>query len=252
MATWTSGSGRFRAWDLDPNNSELESNSKISGIITSISNTEIIIEDQGRIIIEGTFTIKDILFQDFLGDQVDNLLDYSGFSGMVSSLTSYYTSLPEVLVTDINLDLHIFSAYANSDFLPGVFSGNDIINGNGYYNDQDTYPNGKWQFDGAGNSFNGNRLHGFEGNDVLNGDKYVDSLWGDMGNDSLNGFDGNDFLYGGAGNDKLEGGIGNDKLYGNSGNDVVNGGVGNDTLIAGSGADTLDGGADSDLSLIHI
>jgi len=248
MATWTSGSDRLRAWDLDPNNSELESNNSLSGIITSISNTQIIIEEEEDeiIIIQGNFSISGAAFQDFLGDRNENLLDYSGLTGMVSSVTSYYASLLQVLVTNINLDVHAFSDYAYSDFLRGVLSGNDTINGNGYYNDQDTHPNGKWQFDGAGNSFNGNRLHGFEGHDVLNGHRYVDSLWGDTGNDTLYGFDGNDFLYGGTGNDKLEGGTGNDKLYGNTGNDILNGGEGNDTIIAGSGADTLDGGTGSD------
>lgn len=246
MATWTSGSGRLRAWDLDPNDTKLESNNSLSGIITAISNTQIIIEDGGTIIIEGNFSISGAALQDFLGEQSDNLLDYPGLSGTVSSMTSYYSSLPEVLITNINLNIQVLGAYVNSDFFRGIFSGNDIINGNEYYNDQDTYPDGKWQFDGAGHSFNGNRLHGHDGNDILNGNRYVDSLWGDTGNDTLYGFAGNDFLYGGTANDSLEGGSGNDKLYGNTGNDNLNGGDGNDTLVAGSGADVLDGGADSD------
>ena len=249
MATWTSGSGRLRAWDLDPNNSELESNTSLSGIITAISSTSVTVEDGTKLIVEGIYSLTGASFQDFLGDNIDNLNDFPGLSGIVNSLTAYRSttsSETELLITNIDVDVRKFNDYANSDFIRGILSGNDIINGNAYYNDQDTHPNGKWQFDGAGNSFNGNRLHGFDGNDILNGNRYVDSLWGDTGNDTLYGFDGNDFLYGGPGNDSFEGGTGNDKLYGNTGNDILKGGDGDDILIAGSGTDTVDGGAGSD------
>lgn len=249
MATWTSGRGRLRAWDLDPNNSELESNASTIGIITAVSSTSVTIEDGAKLVIQGAFSLTGASFLDFLGDKVDNLGDFPGLSGTVTSLTAYYTTTSseiELLLTNINIDIRTFGEYAMSDFIRGILSGNDIINGNAYYNDEDTNPTGKWQLDGAGNSFNGNRLHGYDGNDVLNGNRYVDSLWGDAGKDTLYGFDGNDFLYGGVGNDSLDGGTGNDKLYGNGGNDALKGGEGDDTLMAGSGADTLDGGAGSD------
>ena len=249
MATWTSGNGRLRAWDFDPNNSELESNASTIGIITAVSSTSVTIEDGAKLVIQGAFSLTGASFLDFLGDKVDNLGDFPGLSGTVTRLTAYYTTTSseiELLLTNINIDIRTFGEYAMSDFMRGILSGNDIINGNAYYNDQDTHPSGKWQLDGAGNSFNGNRLHGYDGNDVLNGNRYVDSLWGDAGNDTLYGFEGNDFLYGGIGNDSLDGGTGNDKLYGNGGNDVLKGGDGNDTLMSGSGADTLDGGAGSD------
>lgn len=249
MTTWTSGSGRLRAWDLDPNNSELESHTS-SGIITAISTTSITIEDLGyKLILTGSFSLVDASLQSFVGDRVDNLADFAGASGIVTRLDGYDASNPnaiEVSLNNLNLDIKTFASYASNDFVRDVLSGNDVINGNAYYNDQDSNPTGKWQLDGAGNSFNGNRLHGYSGNDVLNGNKYVDSLWGDSGNDTLNGYANNDFLYGGVGNDALYGGVGNDKLYGQTGNDALNGEDGDDILVSGSGADTLDGGAGVD------
>ncbi|CAK9886915.1 MAG: Hemolysin, plasmid [Candidatus Erwinia impunctatus] len=59
------------------------------------------------------------------------------------------------------------------------------------------------------------------------------------GNDVLNGGKGDDILFGQGGNDTLNGGEGNDILYGGAGNDVLIGGKGDDILIGGAGADTF-------------
>jgi hypothetical protein len=67
MATWTSGIGRLRAWDLDPNNSELESNTIPSGIITALSKSSITVEDVGfKLIVQGVFSLKRSYFSTFL------------------------------------------------------------------------------------------------------------------------------------------------------------------------------------------
>jgi Ca2+-binding RTX toxin-like protein len=155
-------------------------------------------EGGAKVLIQGAFSLTGASFLDFLGDKVDNLGDFPGLSGTVTSFTVYYTttsSETELLLTNINIDIRTFCDYAMSDLVREILSGNDIINANAYYNDQDTHPTGKWQLDGEGNSFNGNRLQGYHGNNVLNGNRYVDSLWGDAGSDTLYGFDGNKTSY---------------------------------------------------------
>ena len=245
MATWTSGSGRPRSWNMDNDIVGLESNAFRRGSISAISSTNITISGYPNIAITGSFSIRGASFADLTGDTVDNL-DYSGLRGNVTTLTAYYLNTPEVTITNINIDIRLLSFYLSSDFISGIFSGNDTINGNDFYNEENTYPSGKWVSDGAGHLFNGNRMHGYNGNDLINGGGHIDSLWGDAGDDTVLGLSGDDFLYGGAGNDRLEGGADNDKLYGNTGNDNLNGGTGDDTLIAGAGNDSLDGGAGSD------
>jgi Ca2+-binding RTX toxin-like protein len=62
------------------------------------------------------------------------------------------------------------------------------------------------------------------------------------GNDWLDGSAGNDSLYGGADHDYLFGEAADDFLYGEEGNDWLDGGAGDDLLDGGSGADALWGG----------
>lgn len=67
-------------------------------------------------------------------------------------------------------------------------------------------------------------MHGLmQGDDVVVGSKFDDSLWGFNGNDILKGGLGDDFLYGHAGNDRLTGGKGSDHF----------------TFLSGTGHDTV-------------
>ncbi len=70
---------------------------------------------------------------------------------------------------------------------------------------------------------------GSEHDDMLTGNRAVNSLWGLGGNDELDGGRRNDKLYGGAGDDMLDGGAGNDTLEGGYGADMLTGGEGDDT-----------------------
>lgn len=65
------------------------------------------------------------------------------------------------------------------------------------------------------------RVEGGGGNDILNGNTAINTLWGGIGNDRIDG---------GAGNDTLLGDDGDDVLIGGANNDVLNGGVGIDTV----------------------
>jgi len=99
-----------------------------------------------------------------------------------------------------------------------------------------------------------------QGNDVITGSPFPDTLLGGAGNDLMQGRagddwieggTGSDFIYGGQGSDFIRGMDGNDliradlgddwHLNGNKGDDIVLGGLGNDTVHGGQGADTLIG-----------
>ena len=83
-------------------------------------------------------------------------------------------------------------------------------------------------------------------NNVLNGSKFADSLFGDRGDDILYGNGGNDNLLGGSGTDVLYGGAGNDRLYGYT-KDLLFGGDDSDYLEYGALSDG--GGGDDNISL---
>ena len=89
-------------------------------------------------------------------------------------------------------------------------------------------------------------IQGLGGNDLLIGGSGNDTLYGQNGNDELQGGSGNDELQGGAGDDVSYGGIGNDTLFGQDGNDRLFGDSGNDQLQGGSGLDRFMGGAGND------
>ena len=72
-----------------------------------------------------------------------------------------------------------------------------------------------------------------EGDNVIVGLDYSDTLYGLGGHDTLSGKGGNDVLYGGNGNDVLYGDAGNDRLYGGVGDDILSGGPGDDALYGG-------------------
>ncbi|ACP23338.1 putative protease (plasmid) [Sinorhizobium fredii NGR234] len=102
----------------------------------------------------------------------------------------------------------------------------------------------------AGNIFNALLYHGDtrslienvlggSGNDAITGNQAANKLYGYAGNDIMNGDTGHDTLYGGVGSDKLYGSSGNDALVGDAGNDALYGGTGADRLYGGSGNDTF-------------
>ena len=77
---------------------------------------------------------------------------------------------------------------------------------------------------------------GSEHDDVITGNRYVNSLWGRGGNDELDGLRGNDMLFGGSGDDDLDGGRGDDTLEGGYGADVLTGGDGDDDTASYAGS----------------
>ena len=85
-----------------------------------------------------------------------------------------------------------------------------------------------------------------DGNDVVNGNGWDNSMAGMRGNDYLSGGGGDDDMLGGAGDDEMLGGSGNDEMEGNDGVDLMRGGSGNDTMRGGAGADTIFGNAGND------
>ena len=90
---------------------------------------------------------------------------------------------------------------------------------------------------------------------AIEGDEWVNTLWGDGsdntihgrgGDDWIAGLEGDDTLYGDEGDDSLRGDGGDDVLRGSGGNDELFGGSGNDSISGMGGNDTLHGGAGSD------
>jgi Ca2+-binding RTX toxin-like protein len=76
-----------------------------------------------------------------------------------------------------------------------------------------------------------------------------DILIGNLFNNTINALAGHDFVDGRQGNDTLDGGSGNDTLQGGLGNDSVVGGLGNDTIrwSDGDGSDFVSGGKNVDV-----
>ncbi|TAL22543.1 MAG: hypothetical protein EPO01_08855 [Aquabacterium sp.] len=89
-------------------------------------------------------------------------------------------------------------------------------------------------------------IHGFDGDDVIDGGSGNDSLYGHAGDDLLAGGSGQDRLAGDAGNDVLQGGADADQLYGGLGNDLLQGAEGSDLLDGDAGADLLSAGSGND------
>lgn len=84
------------------------------------------------------------------------------------------------------------------------------------------------------------------GNDLIEGSRRRDLLYGGDGNDRMRGFGGRDLLAGRNGSDRLWGGADDDLLSGNRGNDRGSGGAGDDLVGGGSGRDWLKGGTGND------
>ena len=120
--------------------------------------------------------------------------------------------------------------------------GNDILGGG----DWDDTLSGLGGRDTIHTGLGDDVANGGTGNDEISGGSGDDTLNGGGGRDSITGDAGDDHAAGGSGSDRLAGGHGDDTLLGGSGNDVINGGIGYDRLSGGSGRDLLDGGAGAD------
>jgi glycerophosphoryl diester phosphodiesterase len=120
-------------------------------------------------------------------------------------------------------------------------------------------------------------IAGNDSGDVLFGNRFDNTIWGDLsiqgttgGKDVILAGQGNDIvfagagddvvyggpgegkddLYGGAGNDILDGQTGDDRLFGNDGDDTIYGSRGDDLLYGGKGKDLLFGGRGADVFAI--
>ena len=82
-----------------------------------------------------------------------------------------------------------------------------------------------------------NILNGSKRDDKIFGLDGADKIFASQGSDFVYGNRGNDILYGGKGHDTLYGGKGHDKLFGNKDDDTLAGQLGNDILIGGAGND---------------
>jgi Ca2+-binding RTX toxin-like protein len=230
----TLGSWSFETVDIEGNQSEDLDNSgkflKATTALLEIDDDEIVVR------VLGTFSLK----QNVIGLSSNEAIDTGLISGDVNKIVLgfYFDGVfkSAIEISEIDKSVVEISNDFNTDDFLGLLFGNDEIYGNDYFLlDDDGKPS--TDTDGAGNVYNGNRLHGYNGNDKIYGGKLIDSLWGDKGNDTLWGYDGNDFIYGGVGSDTLNGGDGNDKLNGGNGSDTLYGGKGNDALHGLSGSD---------------
>ena len=228
------GSWSFETVDIEGNQSEdLDDSGKFLKATTALLEID---DDDILVRVLGTFSLK----QNVIGLASNEAIDTGLISGDVKKIVLgfYFDGIfkSAIEISEIDKSLVEISNDFNTDDFLGLLSGNDEIYGNNYFLlDDDDKPS--TDTDGAGNVYNGNRLHGYNGNDKIYGGKLIDSLWGDKGNDMLWGYGGNDFLYGGVGSDTLNGEDGNDKLNGGTGSDTLYGGKGNDALHGLSGAD---------------
>ncbi|MCW5736541.1 MAG: hypothetical protein KIS73_20610 [Enhydrobacter sp.] len=67
--------------------------------------------------------------------------------------------------------------------------------------------------------------------DTVNGDDFIDRIFGGNGDDTLNGGGNDDEIHGGNGVDTIDGGDGNDFIEGGQGYDYIRGGRGDDTIF---------------------
>jgi len=228
------GSWSFELVDIEDEQSDDYDD---SAKVTKASTTLIELDDPDVIFrVSGKFNVK----TGTTGKSINDAIDVGLISGTVDKIVfGFYVDevfKSAVEVTEVNKSFQEIADDFNTDGFMGIFSGDDEIYGNNHHLLDDD-GNESTDTDGAGNVYDGNRLHGYNGNDKIYGGKLNDSLWGDKGNDSLWGYGGNDFIYGGVGSDVLNGGNGNDRLNGGTGSDKLYGGGGNDILRGLSGSD---------------
>ena len=197
------------------------------------------------------------------GDGIDHITDSGGndlviftniSSGQVEiGVGSLKITVPgggEVHLDDFDPAHPLEGAIEAFQFTDGVFTRQQLIESHGFHiagtPDADTQ---------SGTAL-GDRIDGFEGDDVVaaaDGNDVVDLGSGNdvadagAGDDSVAAGDGDDYVLGGAGVDLIEGGSGSDWLYGDAGDDHLVGGAGDDLLSGGGGTDLLEGGDGNDV-----
>lgn len=94
-------------------------------------------------------------------------------------------------------------------------------------------------------------ITGTSEDEIIEGSRHSDTIFGGAGNDIILGYDGGDWMDGEAGDDTLMGGAGVDFMYGREGNNIYVGGTGIDFIFGGPDNDTYlwDIGDDNDIVL---
>jgi Ca2+-binding RTX toxin-like protein len=244
MPIFKTGELMLGAWSFGKVNIEgAQADDRDYGVkISMVSSTSLELGTPAKFILSGSFQFKNGV----VGISLNEAIDTGLITGTANKISlGYYANKTfkfSLEISELNKSIQEINDAVNTEDIIGIFSGNDEIYGNNFLNDGDALSINDGtddikDTDGAGNVFNGNHLHGYNGNDKIYGGKLIDSLWGDKGNDMLWGYGGNDFLYGGVGSDTLNGDDGNDKLNGGTGSDTLYGGKGNDALHGLSGLD---------------
>ena len=83
---------------------------------------------------------------------------------------------------------------------------------------------------------------GTEGDDIICGSEYADTIFAGKGDDQVCAGDGNDVIHGGFGDDAIDGEGDDETIHGGWGDDNMVGGEGDDTILAGRCNDEVNGG----------
>ncbi|KZR76554.1 calcium-binding protein [Prochlorococcus marinus] len=175
------------------------------------------------------------------GDNVDVQLDIGFFGNIAANpqqvqnstyfkiITNKNGGIPYSSLSDVWINgrewYHSLCSWQPSSYSihKAIYAGNDTINAS------EVEP----LSDGLGN-----RLAGYDGNDVITGSK---------GNDIIYGMIGSDYIHAGGGDDVIFGGSGHDFIDGNTGSDLIRGGIGYNMIKCGAdnARDTIYISADS-------
>jgi len=120
--------------------------------------------------------------------------------------------------------------------------GDDILTGNNFAQSIDLM-DGNDVFDALGGA---DVVRAGKGDDTISGGEGRDRIAGQGGNDWIGGGDDADELFAGGGNDIVRGNKGNDLIKGGGGSDIVAGGPGDDTVSGGNGSDKVKGDSGND------
>ena len=195
-----------------------------------------------------------------------NLLEPNNFSDMIMRNTDlgdlHATHLPALIMSVPDMILELDTLVAQEDYNLADLLSKDptqddpflqaldpkVVQIQGAVRVGETDAGGDAIYDGGILKFSGGEhvvLGGTEGNDLLYGDKGIDTLWGDDGDDYLNAGMESDNVYGGTGDDIIEDPFGDDFLRGEAGDDVIVADLGLDLLFGGEGQDFIMGVTDT-------
>ena len=146
---------------------------------------------------------------------------YESIDGMIEAITSTdrFAELPELIREDISND-----DYHAGGFISRVFTSSTSMQIGGY---------------GIAQGAKIENASGGNGDDILIGNDYQNTLSGSGGDDLLYGGEGSDFLYGGLGDDYIWGATGKDMISAGDGDDVIDGGAERDVINGGGGNDVI-------------